>query len=237
MKNGELATYCHHFIIGQLLVAANQPENIDVYVCKKNEVKLMTCLYEMSTGKFQGIKLSLAYIILRGDIEELFFSYGVNPDKSAVLYAAAKERIPNAIVSICFKKHIHEIMNERRHNEQTSSLFFYLPSITNRKEKINQFRDNVNLNPIDDSFGFLNSFSPDKADFQPHLLNSSDPGKRDPQVELLYNFFTQMAEASNANLIRNANFLRATEKRKNNEIVWVGPTKQRYDNMKFKLTY
>ena len=108
VKRRELAIYCHQFIIGQLLVAAekyaaNQPENIDEYVCKKNEGRLITCLYDKSTGEFQGIKLSLAYIILRGDSEEAFFSYGVDTKKSTVLYSAAKERIPNAIISTCFK--------------------------------------------------------------------------------------------------------------------------------------
>ena len=29
VKNGELAMYVHNFIIGQLIVAANQPEDID----------------------------------------------------------------------------------------------------------------------------------------------------------------------------------------------------------------
>ena len=57
--------------------------------------------------------------------------------------------------------------------------------------------------------------------FQPHLLNSSGTEKRRPQAELLYKFFRQMAQTSNANLIRNANHLLAssTEKR-DNEIVW-----------------
>ena len=97
----------------------------------------------------------------------------------------------------------------------------------------------MNLNPIDCSLEFLKSFSPNKVDFQPHLLKSSDPEKRDPQVELLYNFFRQMAETSNANLITNADYLVASEKEKqdNNEIVRVGPAKQRYSSTKFKLTY
>ena len=73
----------------------------------------MTFLYEKSTGKFQGIKLSLAYTFLRENIDESFFSYGVNPDKLTVLYSTAKERIPNAIISSCFKNHFYEIMNER----------------------------------------------------------------------------------------------------------------------------
>ena len=35
VKNGDLAMY-HHNFIGQLIVAANQPVEIDEYVCKDN---------------------------------------------------------------------------------------------------------------------------------------------------------------------------------------------------------
>ena len=34
-------------------------------------------------------------------------------------------------------------------NDDFSKLFFYLPSSTDRKEKINKFRENVQLPPID----------------------------------------------------------------------------------------
>ena len=122
-------------------------------------------------------------------------------------------------------------MNERRHNEESST-----SSITDHNDN---FCDNVNLNSVDCSLEFLNSFSPDKVDIQPHLSNSSDPEKRDQQVGLMYNLSRQMAETSNANLIRNADYLLASakEKRDNSEIAWVGPIKQRYDSTKFKLTY
>ena len=36
-------------------------------------------------------------------------------------------------------------MNERKEKEDFSTLFHYLPSITDRKEDINQHRNNVNL--------------------------------------------------------------------------------------------
>ena len=77
----------------------------------------------------------------------MFFSYGYSEKKSLVLYSVAKEKIPNAFISTCFKKHFPEIMNERWHNEEFSGIFFYLPSTTYCKEKINQHRDNVSLNP------------------------------------------------------------------------------------------
>ena len=40
IENGDLAMHHHNFIIGQIIVAANQPSQIDQYVCKDNEVKL-----------------------------------------------------------------------------------------------------------------------------------------------------------------------------------------------------
>ena len=114
-----------------------------------------------------------------------------------------------------------------------------MSSITERKEKINQFRDNVSPNPIDCSLDFLNSFSPDSnVTFQPHLLNSNNPEKRDPQAELLYRFFRQLAETSNAKLIRNVDCLTSNKDGRDNSVnAWVGPNKQRYNATKFKLTY
>ena len=130
-------------------------------------------------------------------------------------------------------------MNERHHNGSyfLNGLFFYFSSITDHKEKINQYHQNVNLNLTESSLELLNSFSPDKVDFQTHLVNSSVTEERDPQIELFYKFFRKMAETSNANLIRNANYLLVSCKQDNDKIVWMGPSKQRYDCTKFKLTY
>ena len=43
VKSGEIAMYLHNFVIGQLIIAANQPKDIANYVCSKNEVKLLSC--------------------------------------------------------------------------------------------------------------------------------------------------------------------------------------------------
>ena len=50
----------------------------------------MVCLYNKSTCDFIGLSLQLAYIILQGDTEEAFFSYGLDAKKSTVLYSVAK---------------------------------------------------------------------------------------------------------------------------------------------------
>ena len=54
-------------------------------------------------------------------------------------------------------------------------------------EKINQHRENANLNLLDGSLDYLNSFSPDtEVSFRPDLLNSAEAELRSPQVEILY---------------------------------------------------
>ena len=171
-EGGKLAIYMQNLILGQLVVALNFAENINDYACKKNETKLIMSLYDSSIGDFKGLDLQLAYIILRGDKEKNFFSYRCNKEKSTMLYSYAKYRIPNAIISTCFKKYYHEIINKRHHGEEFLSLNFYLPSITDCKEKINLYRPNVSLNPVDCNLNYLKSFSHEKVHFQPHLLNS-----------------------------------------------------------------
>ena len=70
VKNADLAIYNHNFIIGQIIPAANEPEDISTYECAENEVKLSTCIYDISTGESKGVRESFAYIILRDDTEE-----------------------------------------------------------------------------------------------------------------------------------------------------------------------
>ena len=192
--------YHHNFIIGQLIVVANQPAEIDQYVCKDNEVRLYTCMYDLQTGKFIGLRCEVAFIVLRGDERELFLSYGFDTEKSSVLYSSSKQKIPDAFISTSFKKHYSENMNERREKEDFSTLFYYLPFITDRKEDINQRRNNVNLSPVDCSISFIKSFSKNKEKFNPSLLNSTEQDLRRTQVEMLYGAFRQMAEYSNNNL-------------------------------------
>ena len=38
VKGGELAIYFQNSILGQLIVAASQPENIDEYICKRTKL-------------------------------------------------------------------------------------------------------------------------------------------------------------------------------------------------------
>ena len=233
VKNGDIAMYVQNFIIGQLIFAANQPKDISQHECLPNEVKLLSCVYDLETGEFKGVRLLLAYIILRGDEQEIFFSYGFDKSKSKVLFSYSKQQIPDAFISTSFKKHFNEIMNEKR-NDNSSSLFYFLPSISDRKESINQWKNNPSLVLIDFTIDFIQSFSCQNEKFRPDLLNSTDKKLRDPQVEMLYGVFKHMAQVSNQNLERNIAYLNLKQNRSSNEMEW---SNNRFDSSKFKLTY
>ena len=114
VKRGELAIYNHVFILGQLTVTANQPKDIEMYDCKKNEAKRISCLYDQLTAEVLGLSKQMAYIVLRGDDIECFFSYCFSEKKSSLVFSCKGE----------FQS--HEILNERQHNEEFSSLFYFL---------------------------------------------------------------------------------------------------------------
>ena len=235
VKNGDLAMYIHNFIIGQILIAANQPEDISTYECKDNETKLLTCVYDLETGNFKGLRLMLAYIIIRGDDDEFFFSYGYSKTKSKVLYSHMKQQIPDTFIATGFNKHFKEIINEKR-CENSSEMFYYLPSISDRKEEINQYKSNVSLTPIDVTIDFIKSFSDDRNfNFRPDLLNSPSPDQREPHVKVLRLLFKQIASFSNHNLQRNVLYLNMKSDRDPIEMECSGISQ--FNSKKFKLTY
>ena len=117
-------------------------------------------------------------------------------------------------------------------------VFFYLPSITDRKDNMNQLGNNINLSPVDCSISFIESFPNKKGEkFNPLLLNSTDQDLRKPQVEMMYGVFRKMAEYSSNNLKRNNDFFLAELNKKVDNIPWVGTSKQRFDSSLYKLTY
>ena len=120
VRNRGIAMYNPNFILGQIIIAANQPADIDKYVCKQNELKINTCIYDLATGKFEGLKKELAFIVLRGVSNEIFFSYGFDSDKTAILYSTSKQKIPDAFVSTAFKNTILKLLmrGERERNFQ-----------------------------------------------------------------------------------------------------------------------
>ena len=77
---------------------------------------------------------------------------------------------------------------------------------------------------------------PSNKDFDP--LDLDDALNREDALKTLYTFFKKMIEVSDANLIRNVDYLvkKSTNLNKQN-IKWIGHTQKRHDDSKFQLNY
>ena len=79
VKGGH-AIYLDFFnvILAQILPVANPPADIDLgnHKYQDNEVLLYVLLYNTENGLYRGLDKKFANIILRGDINETFYSYG-----------------------------------------------------------------------------------------------------------------------------------------------------------------
>ena len=82
------AIYLEFVILGQLMSVAN-PDlqiNLENHQFKDHEVCLFVLIYNKATWMYGGLTKKLPHITLRGDINERFYSYGFNKEKSTLLY-------------------------------------------------------------------------------------------------------------------------------------------------------
>ena len=79
LKAGDYAIYLDYVISGQLILENNCPD-LENYKLKENEVMLYVPLYNTENGYFRGVKKWLAYIMVQGDSDETFFSYGYDEE-------------------------------------------------------------------------------------------------------------------------------------------------------------
>ena len=95
LKAGQLAIYLDYVALAQILPASVCPPNInDDYVFPDNEVPLLVPLYNTENGYFKSLRKWLGYIIIRGDPDKQFYSYGYDEEKSKVLCANMKQPLP-----------------------------------------------------------------------------------------------------------------------------------------------
>ena len=108
VKGREKAVYLDYVVIGQIVPGANVDPKIDLdkYKYKENEVMLYMLVYNTATGLYGGLTKKLAYITLRGDPKEKFWSYGYSKETSFLLYCSLKTPLPNIFNCTAFKKHI-----------------------------------------------------------------------------------------------------------------------------------
>ena len=83
--------------------------------------------------EFLGLYETVRFMIVRGSPEEVFFSYGYDKEKSKVLYANYRKRIPNSFSSTIFDRH-RVMIESSKADAEFSNIYFFLPSITDRNE-------------------------------------------------------------------------------------------------------
>ena len=127
-------------------------------------------IYDVNTGEFLGIEKRLAAIAIRGDPDKCFLSYGYDPQKTKILFSNFKRNIPNIFQSTAFKKY-HQLLKSNNKGD-FSMPFFYLPSTTDRKEKINQYKSHAQLSPVTALYQDFTKFGKDEKPFPPQHLES-----------------------------------------------------------------
>ena len=235
VKDGE-AIYLEYVILSQIMAVANPDPSIDLdnYQFKENECLLYVPLYNKETGLFRGLGKRLGYITLRGDKNETFFSYGYDSEKSKMLYCSMKQQIPNIFQCTCFKKHPQYLLNEKATDKLASSLFLFLPSTLDRKESIMQFKNSVNLHPIDSFYDDMKVLNDDK-EFNPFELESTT---RSNVLPLFYSYMKKVTETSNNNLVRNSNAFLASGGKvdPSSKFEWIDNSREETQG-KFEMSY
>ena len=215
VKDRDTMIYWDYIILRQIVVFRSPPDsegdNIDKLIKNdKKLVKIYMPMYDLTTGKFLGVKESVGYIMIRNQEDEVFLSYGFFSEHSTSLYCYQKQPIPNIFRGIAFNT--HKLANYLESKAEMSDICFYLPSITDRKEEINRYKDMVSLIPVTSTIGDISAFSPEGYRFNPKHLDQE--GKNlECARETLYAYFKNVAKVSNSNLIQNCYALMKKKKR------------------------
>ena len=234
VKGGEKAIYLDFIVLGQIMPAANADPsiNLDTYVCKDNEVIVYCPVYNKSTGLYGGLTKKLGYITLRGDLNERFFSYGYQKEKSSLFFSSMKTELPNVFSCTSFKKHLPFLINQSQDGEKS---FFYLPSTLDRKEDFLKYKDHVHLHPVDLSIDYLKEIT-EFTEINPALLD--EKSSRGVIIYGYYKIMKKIAEVSNQNLVRNSDaYISGGGKiDPENEFSWINDS-YKESKQKFQLTY
>ena len=202
-KHGEPVVYCDYAIAGQLITLKSSPEDLDSAVSgDRSLVKIYAPDYDHKSGKFLGVKESLAYIMLRKEEQETFFTYGFSAEYASILYCYSRQSMPNVFKGTAFNT--HKLQNYAEAKAGMSNIFFYLPSITDRKEDINRYRDQVALVPVTCTSADISKFATEGYEFNPSDLDKDAEEEACCSArQTMYEFFKNAVKFFNSNLAQN----------------------------------
>ena len=104
---------------------------------KKEKLRLLDRGISKQLVNFLAFIKNIGFIVVRGDEDEYFVNYGYNENKSKLLCFFYKHRIPNSLSGTTFTHH-RAMLESGEYDTEFSKLYFFLSSITNRCEEINQ---------------------------------------------------------------------------------------------------
>ena len=153
-----------------------------------------------------------------------------------------KQPLSNIFQGTAFKKHVLFLI-ESKGTECSSKLFFFLPSTTDRKEKINRWVNNVNLHPINCLYDDFKNYAPQRFEIQKKGIQLQDldfhiQAVRFETRECILNFMKHAAELSKNNLVRNSNALMQSKDAKidKEDFSWISNSLTQAES-KFKRRY
>ena len=205
VKERDTMIYCDYIILAQIVAFRSPHENIDEIIQNdKKLVKICMPMYDMTTGKFLGVKESVGYIMIQNEEQETFLSYGYSTEHSSTLHCHSKQPIPNIFRGTAFNT--HKLSTYLENKSQKSNVSFYFPTITDRKESVNRYKDMLSLVLVTSAISEVSAFSPEGYIFDPSHLDQA--GKNlECARETLYAYFKNVAKVSNSNLIQNTSAL------------------------------
>ena len=133
-------------------------------------------MYNTKTGYFRCV--NKWYVIIRGDSNEVSYSYGYDEERSKILCSSFKLPLQNIFQVTAFEKHAKKLIEEKQ-TQEASDLLFFLPSTTDCKEKIYIFFGNVNLHPIDCAYNHFINYSDKNHLFLQHHLDSGNSNEKE----------------------------------------------------------
>ena len=146
-----------------------------------------------------------------------------------ILYSHYRRRIPNSFSGTIFN--CHRAMIESGEVEADfSNIYFFLPSITNRSEDINQYLL-VSISTVNITEFQLNNWAGTK--FHPSKLDLF--GLEKNMTNRVVKCLKHMNDMSNSNIVRNADSL-LSRKEVEVPVDWIGENKKRVPPQKFKVS-
>ena len=178
----------------------NPTEDLTSHKFKSNEAKIFRPKYDTVSGGFLGLVEILGYLTIRGGSTEYFFDYGYSKENSKVLYNHYKIKLPNSFSGTMFNWDRVQYESGTLDIE-SSKIYFFLPSTTDKIEEINGYMNSVNLVTIDIH---QNKFEVDGGNFDPSKLDFDNPDREKTREAVLRVSIQKTQNLSNSNLQKNA---------------------------------